>query len=221
MSDDDCAGRRNIDKLIRTKEQWARDGRGLTGTNADPKKARLPPGQHIVKDFPVLDLGDQPNLLQREWTLTTAGQISQSIRWTFDDLMAQPQVEVICDIHCVTTWSRYDNRWRGVSAKHLLAQVQPEAATQFLMVRSFDGYATNVPMSWFDDDDVLLAHTWNGAPLTREHGGPVRLVIPKLYFWKSAKWIRHITFMEKDAPGYWEARGYHAVGDPWKEQRYG
>ena len=221
MSDDDYAGRRNIDKLIRTKEQWARDGRGLTGTNADPKKARLPPGQHIVKDFPVLDLGDQPNLLQREWTLTTAGQISQSIRWTFDDLMAQPQVEVICDIHCVTTWSRYDNRWRGVSAKHLLAQVQPEAATQFLMVRSFDGYATNVPMSWFDDDDVLLAHTWNGAPLTREHGGPVRLVIPKLYFWKSAKWIRHITFMEKDAPGYWEARGYHAVGDPWKEQRYG
>ena len=220
MSDDDYAGRRNIDKLIRTKEQWARDGRGLTGTNADPKKARLPPGQHIVKDFPVLDLGDQPNLLQREWTLTTAGQISQSIRWTFDDLMAQPQVEVICDIHCVTTWSRYDNRWRGVSAKHLLAQVQPEAATQFLMVRSFDGYATNVPMSWFDDDDVLLAHTWNGAPLTREHGGPVRLVIPKLYFWKSAKWIRHITFMEKDAPGYWEARGYHAVGDPWKEQRF-
>lgn len=221
MSDDDYAGRRNIDKLIRTKEQWARDGRGLTGTNADPKKARLPPGQHIVKDFPVLDLGDQPNLLQREWTLTTAGQISQSIRWTFDDLMAQPQVEVTCDIHCVTTWSRYDNRWRGVSAKHLLAQVQPKAATQFLMVRSFDGYATNVPMSWFDDDDVLLAHTWNGAPLTREHGGPVRLVIPKLYFWKSAKWIRHITFMEKDAPGYWEARGYHAVGDPWKEQRYG
>ena len=221
MSDDDYAGRRNTDKLIRTKEQWARDGRGLTGTNADPKKARLPPGQHIVKDFPVLDLGDQPNLLQREWTLTTAGQISQSIRWTFDDLMAQPQVEVICDIHCVTTWSRYDNRWRGVSAKHLLAQVQPKAATQFLMVRSFDGYATNVPMSWFDDDDVLLAHTWNGAPLTREHGGPVRLVIPKLYFWKSAKWIRHITFMEKDAPGYWEARGYHAVGDPWKEQRYG
>ncbi len=212
---------RNIDKLNRTKEQWAREGRGLTGETSERGQVRLPPGQHIVKDFPVLDLGDQPNLTQRDWTLTTAGQISNSIRWTFDDLMAQPQTEITCDIHCVTTWSRYDNRWRGVSAKHLLSVVAPKATAAFLMVRSFDGYATNVPLSWFDDDDVLLAHTWNGAPLTREHGGPVRLVIPKLYFWKSAKWLRHITFMDKDAPGYWEARGYHAVGDPWKEQRYG
>jgi len=209
------------DKLIRTKEQWAREGRALTGTSADRTQSRLPPGQHIVKDFPVLDLGEQPNLMQRDWSLSTAGQISNPVRWTFDDLMNQPQVEITCDIHCVTTWSRYDNRWRGVSAKHFLSVVAPKQNTQFLMVRSFDGYATNVPLSWFDDDDVLLAHTWNGAPLTREHGGPVRLVIPKLYFWKSAKWLRHITFMEKDAPGYWEARGYHAVGDPWKEQRYG
>jgi DMSO/TMAO reductase YedYZ molybdopterin-dependent catalytic subunit len=209
------------EKLIKTKEQWARDGRALTGTESDPTKSRLPPGQHIVKDFPVLDLGDQPNLSQREWTLTTAGQIGRPVRWSFDDLMKQPQVELTCDIHCVTTWSRYDNRWKGVSAKHLLSECQPKPTAAYLMVRSFDGYATNVPLSWFDDDDVLLAHTWNGAPLTRDHGGPVRLVIPKLYFWKSAKWVRHITFMEKDAPGYWEARGYHAVGDPWKEERYG
>lgn len=209
------------DKLIRTKEQWALEGRALTGTSADQTQSRLPPGQHIVKDFPVLDLGEQPNLMQRDWSLSTAGQISNPVRWTFDDLMDQPQVEITCDIHCVTTWSRYDNRWRGVSAKHFLSAVAPKQNTHFLMVRSYDGYATNVPLSWFDDDDVLLAHTWNGAPLTREHGGPVRLVIPKLYFWKSAKWLRHITFMEKDAPGYWEARGYHAVGDPWKEQRYG
>lgn len=209
------------DKLIRMKEQWAKEGRALTGEVSEPGKKRLPAGQRLVKDFPVLDLGVQPNLSERDWSLTVAGQIDRKIKWTFEDLMKQPQVEVTCDIHCVTTWSRYDNRWKGVSAKHLLAEVQPRDTAAFLMIRSFDGYATNVPMSWFNHDDVLLAHTWNGAPLTREHGGPVRLVIPKLYFWKSAKWLRHITFMEKDAPGYWEARGYHPLGDPWKEQRYG
>ena len=208
------------DKLIRTKEQWARDGRGLTGKPSDPSRHRLPPGQRLVKDFPVLDLGKQPNMRQRDWSMSTAGQVAKPLRWSWDDLMAQPQVEITSDIHCVTTWSRYDNRWKGVSAKHLLAETQARPHTAFLMVRSYDGYATNVPLSLFNDDDVLLAHTWNGAPLTREHGGPVRLVITKLYFWKSAKWIRHITFMEKDGPGYWEARGYHATGDPWKEERY-
>lgn len=220
MADDPLDNSVN-EKLIRTKEQWARDGRGLTGETSQPGRDRLPVGQRLVKDFPVLDLGNQPNLSEREWSFTVAGQINRKIKWSFEDLMKQPQVEVTSDIHCVTTWSRYDNRWKGVSAKHFLSEVQPRDNAAFLMVRSFDGYATNVPLSWFDDDDVLLAHTWNGAPLTREHGGPVRLVIPKLYFWKSAKWLRHITFMDKDAPGYWEARGYHPLGDPWKEQRYG
>ena len=116
--------------------------------------------------------------------------------------MAHPQTEITYGIHCVTTWSRYDHRWKGVSAKYFLSQVQPRPNAAYLMVRSYDGYATNVPLSWLDDDDILLAHTWNSAPLAREHGGPVRLVIPKLYFWKSAKWIRHITFMDRDAPGY-------------------
>ena len=209
------------EKLIRTKEQWAKDGRGLTGSAGDRAKDRLPPGQHIVKDFPVLDLGNQPNMRPQDWWLTAAGHITNPLRWSWDDLMAQPQTEITCDVHCVTTWSRYDNRWKGVSAKYFLDAVQPKSSAAFLMVRSYDGYTTNVPLSSFDDDDVLLAHTWNGAPLTREHGGPVRVVIPKLYFWKSAKWLRHITFMDRDAPGYWEARGYHAVGDPWKEERYG
>ncbi len=208
------------DKLIESKEKWAKEGRALTGRAADPVRVRLPPGQRLVKDFPVLDLGPQPNMLPKDWVFSTAGQIDRPVKWTFDDLMAQPQVELTSDIHCVTTWSRYDNRWKGVSAKHLLSEVRPRDNCAFLMIRSFDGYATNLPLKWIDDDDVLLAHTWNGAPLSREHGGPVRLVIPKLYFWKSAKWIRHITFMDRDAPGYWEARGYHDVGDPWKEQRY-
>lgn len=208
------------EKLIRAKKQWAKEGRGLTGQTSSPQKSRLPPGQRLVKDFPVLDLGNQPNMLPKDWALSTAGQIDRPFKWTFDDLMAQPQVEIESDIHCVTTWSRYDNRWKGVSLKHLLSEVQPREKTAFVMVRGYDGYSTNVPLSWLDDDDVLLAHTWNGAPLTREHGGPVRLVIPKLYFWKSAKWIRHLTFMEGDARGYWEAQGYHDVGEPWKEQRY-
>ena len=213
--------RSNKYKLKRTKEQWAMDGRGLTGTTSSPVKSRLPPGQHIVKDWPVLDLGNQPILLPEEWSLTAAGQIARPFRWSWKDFMAQPQVEVTTDIHCVTTWSRFDNRWKGVSAKQFLKKVQPKATAAYLMVRSYDGYSTNIPLTWFNEDDVLLAHTWNGAPLTRDHGGPVRLVIPRLYFWKSAKWIRHITFMEKDAPGYWEARGYHAIGYPWEEERYG
>jgi DMSO/TMAO reductase YedYZ molybdopterin-dependent catalytic subunit len=208
-------------KLIRTKEQWAQNGRSITGFIGDRRKDRLPPGQHLVKDFPVLDLGKQPNMLPKDWALSAAGEISRPFKWNWRDFMAQPQVEITSDIHCVTTWSRYGNRWKGVGARHFLAEVQPKLNASFLMVRSYDGYATNVPLSWLDDDDVLFAHTWNGAPLAREHGGPVRLVIPKLYFWKSAKWIRHITFMDKDAPGYWEARGYHDVGDPWKEERYG
>lgn len=208
------------EKLIRTKEQWARDERALTGTVSSPKQDRLPPGQRLVKDFPVLDLGSQPNMLPKDWSFTVAGQVDRPIKWTFDDLMKQPQVEFTSDIHCVTTWSRYDNRWKGVSVKHLLAEIEPRATAAFVMIRSYDGYATNVPLNWLDHDDVLLAHTWNGAPLSREHGGPVRLVIPQLYFWKSAKWLRHLTFMDKDAPGYWEARGYHDVGDPWKEERY-
>jgi DMSO/TMAO reductase YedYZ molybdopterin-dependent catalytic subunit len=209
------------DKLIRTKEQWAKEGRALTGETSRPDATRLPPGQRLTQDFPVLDLGVQPNLTPADWSLSVAGQVAQPIKWSWADLMAQPQQTFRNDIHCVTTWSRYDNDWVGVPMRVLLAAVQPRPAAKFLMVRSFDGYSTNVPLADVDRDEVFLAHTWNGAPLAREHGGPVRLVIPHLYFWKSAKWIRHITFMEQDQPGYWEARGYHMRGDPWTEERYG
>ncbi|MEW5729810.1 MAG: molybdopterin-dependent oxidoreductase, partial [Pseudomonadota bacterium] len=146
--------------------------------------------------------------------------VEAPLTWSWEDFRAQPQVELVTDIHCVTTWSRYDNAWTGVSARHLLDQVKPRAGAAFVMFRSYDGYTTNVPLSRFADDDVLLAHSWQGEPLTREHGGPVRVVIPKLYLWKSAKWLRAITFMDKDSPGYWELRGYHDEGDPWKEERY-
>jgi DMSO/TMAO reductase YedYZ molybdopterin-dependent catalytic subunit len=135
--------------------------------------------------------------------------------------MAQPQFEDVSDIHCVTTWSLYDNKWQGVSAKHLIATVKPKATATHLEFASHDGYTTNVPLSSFDDGDVLVAHSWQGQPITTEHGGPVRVILPKLYFWKSAKWVRRITFLESDRPGYWEVRGYHNIGDPWTEQRYG
>lgn len=208
------------DKLIRTKEQWAKEGRGLTGQTARPETERLPPGQRLTKDFPVLDLGLQPNLTQKDWSLSVGGQVKNTIKWSWADFMAQLQQTFRNDIHCVTTWSRYDNDWVGVPMRAFLAAVQPLSGAKFLMIKSFDGYATNLPLADVDREDVFLGHTWNGAGLTCDHGGPVRLVVPHLYFWKSAKWIRHITFMDKDQPGYWEARGYHMRGNPWPEERY-
>lgn len=216
---DASAGSRT--KLIERKQEWAREGRLLTGTSADKRRQRLPPGQHLVKNWPVLDLGQQPAVDARDWSLTVGGQVARKLAWSWQDLQAQPVHRSTSDIHCVTAWSRYDNAWQGVSAKHLLGLVQPTPAARYVILRSYDGYATNVPLADFDDDDVLLATHWEGQPLTREHGGPVRVVIPKLYFWKSAKWVRHIWFTDKDAPGFWEARGYHNHGDPWTEERYG
>lgn len=218
MSDDDVPLSGRIkDKLVETKQKWARDGRALTGQGG---KERLPPGQHLVTEWPVLDLGITPNLSTDDWSLSVGGAVEAPLKWSWADFMAQPQAELVSDIHCVTTWSRYDNAWTGVSARHLLRQVRPRDGAEFILFRSYDGYTTNVPLRDFADDDVLLAHAWQGAPLTPEHGGPVRVVIPKLYFWKSAKWLRAITFMDKDSPGYWEVRGYHDRGDPWKEERY-
>lgn len=207
------------DKLVETKEKWAREGRGLTGGSVTEPLRRLPPGQRETEAWPVLDLGITPELTTVEWSLTVGGAVENPVRWSWADFLAQPQTEITTDIHCVTTWSRFDNSWKGVSARHLLTLVRPHAQARFLMFRSYDGYTTNLPLARFDDD-VLLAHSWQGAPLTREHGGPVRAVIPKLYFWKSAKWLRAITFLTEDSPGYWEARGYHDEGDPWKEERY-
>src|SRR5882757_283309 len=182
------------DKLIETKQKWAREGRLLVPAPAE--RRRLPPGQRLVKDWPVLDLGTQPNLMPRDWQLTVGGLVDRPATLRWDDLRRLPTVETRSDIHCVTAWSR------------------------FVILRSFDSYATTVPLADFAGDDVLLATHWDGKPLTRGHGGPVRLVLPKLYFWKSAKWIRHLWFTDREVPGYWEARGYHKRGDPWAQQRY-
>lgn len=208
------------EKLVRSKEQWARDGRLLTGAPDQARANRLPPGQRLVKEWPVLDLGVQPQVPIEEWKLTVDGLVENPITWSWEDFRAQPQVQEVSDIHCVTAWSRYDNHWEGVPTRHLLGLVQPKPEARHVLFQSYDGYTTNVRLEVFADDDVLLAYSWEGKPLTREHGGPVRVVIPKWYFWKSPKWVRHIRFVAEDRPGFWEVRGYHNEGDPWREDRY-
>jgi DMSO/TMAO reductase YedYZ molybdopterin-dependent catalytic subunit len=208
-------------KLIAAKQRWASEGRLLTGQSDAGHTRRLPPGQRKVVDWPVLDLGVVPSLSTGDWHFSADGVVERPVKWSWDEFLAQPQVTVRCDIHCVTAWSRFDNAFTGVPLLHLLDVVCPTAEARFVMLRSYDGYTTNLPLEFIADDDVLLAHSWQGAPITREHGGPMRLILPKLYLWKSAKWLRHITFTDRDAPGYWERRGYHMQGDPWKEERYG
>ncbi|MCK1722108.1 sulfite oxidase-like oxidoreductase [Bradyrhizobium sp. 141] len=207
-------------KLTRTKEKWAREGRFLTGKITRPEDQRLPPGQHLTKDWPVLDLGVVPPVSRERWRLDVYGAIETPVFWTFAEFAAQKQARFTSDIHCVTTWSRYDNDWEGLATRELLAACQPREDARFVTLHSHDGYTTNLALEDFAAEDALLAHSWSGQPLTEEHGGPVRLVVPHLYFWKSAKWLQSIEFLTEDAPGFWEVRGYHNRGDPWAEQRY-
>jgi DMSO/TMAO reductase YedYZ molybdopterin-dependent catalytic subunit len=211
-------------KLVASKQKWAREGRLLTGspqgTTYDPDKPRLPPGQRLVKDWPVLDLGIQPDVPKTQWRLTVDGLVDAPLTWTWEEFLAQPQLDDTSDVHCVTQWSRYDNRWTGVATLHLCDLVRPKPEAAHVILHSYDGYTTNVELAVFADTDCLIAHSHDGAPISRQHGGPARLVIPKFYFWKSAKWIKRIEFVGRDRPGFWEVRGYHNVADPWKEDRY-
>ena len=209
------------EKLIQRKQEWARDGRLLTGrqTMAD-RTERLPAGQRLVTDWPVLDLGIQPEVPTDAWSLIVDGLVENPITWSWDDFMAQPQFEDVSDIHCVTAWSRYDNLWQGVSTDHLISLAKPHDNAKHVILHGYDGYTTNVTREAFAAPDALLAHSWEGAPITRQHGGPVRAIIPQYYLWKSAKWIKRVEFVDADAPGFWEVRGYHHEGDPWKEERY-
>lgn len=207
-------------KLTRTKQRWAKEGRFLTGRISRPEAERLPPGQHLVKDWPVLDLGTQPFVSPMSWRLDVDGLVEHPLSWDWAAFRAQPQTHEVSDIHCVTTWSRYDNGWDGVSTRDLLAMVEPMPQARFVLLYSYDGYTTNLPLEDFAAPDAILAHSWQGEALTREHGGPMRLVVPHLYFWKSAKWLKRIEFLPADTLGFWEERGYHERGDPWLEQRY-
>ena len=208
-------------KLTRSKQRWAREGRFLTGRTSRPEQQRLPPGQHLTRDWPTLDLGLTPNISRERWRLDVYGAVEQS------DLLG------FCAVHgpaADKVHLRHSLRDHLVALRQSIARgFRPAICStpagratkrRFVVLHSHDGYTTNLALEDFAAEDALLAHSWSGAPLEQEHGGPVRLVVPHLYFWKSAKWLQSIEFLEQDAPGYWEVRGYHNRGDPWKEQRY-
>jgi DMSO/TMAO reductase YedYZ molybdopterin-dependent catalytic subunit len=216
MSDEPIAD----SKLTTSKRRWAAEGKFLTGRISRPETERLPPGQHLVNNWPVLDLGDQPQVPLTGWRLEIGGRVETPLSLDWAGFEALEQTSKISDIHCVTTWSRYDNRWEGVSTRDLLDHAMPKADADYVMLTAYDGYTTNLPLADFAAEDAILATAWEGQPLSREHGGPMRLVVPHLYFWKSAKWLRRIDLMKSDKAGFWEKNGYHMHGDPWREQRY-
>lgn len=217
MSDDQIP---EDSKLTTSKRRWAAEGKFLTGRISRPETERLPPGQHLVKTWPVLDLGQQPIISIESWRLEVRGLVETPLDLNWAAFQALEQSSMISDIHCVTTWSRYDNKWTGVSTRDLLDLTMPKAEAGYVMLTSYDGYTTNLPLSDFAAEDAILATAWEGLPLTRDHGGPMRLVVPHLYFWKSAKWLRRIDLLPADKAGFWEKNGYHMYGDPWREQRY-
>jgi DMSO/TMAO reductase YedYZ molybdopterin-dependent catalytic subunit len=207
-------------KLTRSKQRWAEEAKFLTGEVAASSEQRLPPGQHLAKNWPVLDLGRQPDLSTERWQLKVGGMVERPVTLDWPMFMALPQQTLRSDIHCVTSWSLYDNDWTGVATKDLLELIKPRDEAGYLMVHGYDGYTTNLPLADFAAAGALLAHSWRGKPLTREHGGPVRLIVPHLYLWKSAKWIASLDVLGGDKPGFWEVNGYHMRGDPWAEERY-
>jgi DMSO/TMAO reductase YedYZ molybdopterin-dependent catalytic subunit len=181
---------------------------------------RLPPGQKVVEDWPVLTYAGAPQIDLGEWRLRIYGAVEQEVQLTWEEFRALPSATVACDIHCVTSWSHMDNRFEGVLFHELLGRIQPLPSAESVMVHCYGDYTTNVPLADLMREDVLLAHKHDGKELSPSHGWPLRLVIPHLYFWKSAKWVRALQFMEKDQPGFWETHGYHMRGDPWQEERY-
>jgi DMSO/TMAO reductase YedYZ molybdopterin-dependent catalytic subunit len=181
---------------------------------------KLPPGQVETKKWPVLDLGVQPMLPPSRWRLFVDGACEHPLGLTWDEFMALPQVDDVSDFHCVTTWSRMDVPWRGVRFVDLMALALPHDAATHVMCHAYDGYTTNLPLEEALKPDVLLVHTADGAPLTREHGGPVRMITPQLYAWKGAKWIKRIELLTADQAGFWEQRGYSMSALPWRNDRY-
>jgi DMSO/TMAO reductase YedYZ molybdopterin-dependent catalytic subunit len=180
--------------------------------------AALPPGQHLTTDFPVLSAGPTPRVATDEWTFTITTETGEQRSWSWAEFTALPSEQPTVDIHCVTSWSKLGTHWRGVAIDTLLADVSTSAA--YVMAHSYGGYTTNVPLADLTDGKAWVAYEFDGEPLAPVHGGPARLLVPHLYFWKSAKWVRGLQLLEYDQPGFWEGLGYHMYGDPWKEQRY-
>ena len=182
---------------------------------------RLPPNQARTLKWPVLDAGGPPVIRMEHWRLEVLGLVRQPLKFTWEEFQALPRVKVRADFHCVTRWSRLDNRWEGVATREIIqrAGVAPEA--RYVLIKAYDsGWTTNLPLEHFSSEDALFADTHDGEKLSLEHGGPLRLIVPQLYAWKSAKWIRRVEFSAEDRAGYWEEGGYHMRGDPWKEERF-
>lgn len=181
---------------------------------------RLPPGQYETDAMPVLDLGKGKPIDLNDWSLELTGLVKTAIKLDFGEFSRLPGIKLFADIHCVTTWSKLSTNWEGVSARTLAALAAPEPKAAFVLIHSSDGFTTNLSLQDFLAEDVIFALKYEGAPLPHRYGGPVRLVVPRLYFWKSAKWVSKVEFLERDQKGYWEQRGYHNHADPWKEERH-
>jgi DMSO/TMAO reductase YedYZ molybdopterin-dependent catalytic subunit len=194
--------------------------RGFHGRRRTPAGAegRVPPGQYVTDGFPVLSAGPTPRTPLTEWTFSVRRGGSNLRSWSWAEMLALPAETVTVDIHCVTRWSKLDTQWRGVSLDTLLGQVEGDAG--YVLAFCDGGYTTNLPIADVTDGRAWLAYEYDEQPLDPEHGGPARLLVPHLYFWKSAKWVRGVELLEHDEPGFWETYGYHMYGDPWKEQRY-
>jgi len=195
--------------------------RGFSGHRrpADIEK-RLPPGQYLVEDFPVLSAGPTPHTPLDRWSFTIEGLVKSPVTWNWEAFQKLPSQTFTVDINCVTKWTKLDTTWLGVSVDTLLQAVEIQAAGQYVMAFSDGDYTTNIPLAEMTNGQAFVAWEFGGKPLAAEHGGPARLVVPHLYFWKSAKWIRGLRLMNRNEPGFWESLGYHIHGDPWKEERY-
>lgn len=197
---------------------FERNRKQLAQLGIDP--ARLPSGQYYTDRFPVLHVGDVPDLTRESFSLRLFGEIDNPCTLSFADIAAMPNVDVTTDIHCVTKWSKFDTQWRGARMRDVIALAKPHASVQHIIQHAVFGYTTNLPLADYLGDNALLTWQFDGEPLEAIHGGPLRVLIPHLYFWKSAKWLEGLEFSRIDKPGFWERNGYHNYGDPWKSQRH-
>lgn len=191
----------------------------LRSKSSETSNDRVPPNQKVTDGFPVLTYGNTPSIDTKDWKFGVIGAVEEDVSFSWDEFLALPQTTITTDIHCVTGWSKLDTTWEGVAFRDLMQLIKPKAEGRFVMVHCYGGYTTNLLLDDLMEQNVLFAHRHNGEPLDAEHGGPCRLVVPHLYFWKSAKWVRGIQFVDQDNPGFWEQYGYHMRGDPWKEER--
>jgi DMSO/TMAO reductase YedYZ molybdopterin-dependent catalytic subunit len=195
--------------------------RGFVGKRRQPDAAnRVPPGQYLVTDFPVLSAGPTPHIPLERWSFTIQGLVAEPVTWTWQEFLGLPAREFVVDISCVTKWTKLDTRWEGVGIDTLFEHVELDRKAMYVTAYSEGGYTTNIPLTDLINGQAFVAYNYDGRPLAPEHGGPARLVVPHLYLWKSAKWVRGLRLMEADRPGFWESLGYNNHGDPWKEERY-